>query len=135
MTKDFNADFTPQNGKTNNASSSQNEHGIEPSIYDSDFSPATMLRASYTLRYYSTLCVKAPAEAARYEWKITAVNGEGFDAASPATYTLGESQQLNLYVPKTALRAWTEYTLSLTVYSDEGDIYTDTATLWVVPAN
>lgn len=92
-----------------------------------------MLTGPYTVRNYSTLCLLAPSDGEKYEWTVTAVKGKGFKEGEEPV-TVGENQQLNLYLPDSPLVVWTEYELTLTVYDDEGHKFTDTATLWVVPA-
>ena len=135
MTDDFNRGFTASAGEVpaSGPSSAESEEGTDLSIYDAGFSESSMLVKRYTLSYYSTLCLKAPAEAATYIWTATATDGAGFTEAKPATITLGANQQLSLYVPASGLQKWTEYQLTLTVLSYEGMVYTDTATLVVVP--
>lgn len=133
LTADFNAGFSTAHTDTTGANSAVSESTADASIYDDDFSASTMLSTSYVIHAYTTLCIKAPDEAESYTWTATAVSGSGYSSDKTTAYTLSTEQQLNLCPAKTQLQTWTEYSLELTVQSYEGNVYTDTATLVVIP--
>ncbi|MCR5724495.1 MAG: hypothetical protein K6G80_05345 [Treponema sp.] len=135
MTDDFNSTFKQTAAPHFGPNGAESENKFETSIFDENFSPSQMLRPSYTLQYNTTLCLKAPAgdDDIRYEWAVTAKAGNAYKKGSETPCVLGTEQQLSLYIPKTDLSILTGYMLTLTLYAGDGSIYTDTATLWIVP--
>ena len=133
LTEDYNSAFDNTTAPSEDIKNSESKFPNSESINDVNFNSSNMLSGIYTIRYYTTLCLIAPYGAELYEWTVTPVS-ECANKEEPQSFSLSKKQQLNLYVPNTALTVLKEYTLTLTVYAGDGSIYTDTATLWIVPA-
>lgn len=133
LTEDYNSVFKKSSSAPLPSEISESKVSKNYSIKDVSFNPDEMLGNNYTVQNYSTLCLIAPDDGESYEWTLEAVKGSGYsEKAEP--FKLSKEQQLNLYVPKEGLTVWTEYTLTLTVTAGDGSIYSDTATVWIVPS-
>ena len=119
-----------------NSNFSEYEEVLEaPCPGDDDFKPGDMLDDEYFVWEDSTLNLCAPNKCTKYSWIITDPED---DSVIPIHHYMYASnnytdewtlQDFYISIPDSGLKTDKVYKLTLTVLSEEGDSYTDTAAI------